>query len=182
MPRVEVTAKHHDLRLELRIGAGNLGDDVEALDGVDLPDREAQRKRDRLLLVEQADDAAVVLPGNDEARIDRMPDVIVEAVSPDVFGDAARRDQRGDAFLREELVDLLLFGERLDEFVLFVPVGPRRCRHACRRRIELSLHLLQVIVGLALGFRLESDVADLRTPVHDDGAAQFAAVLVEVVL
>ena len=32
MPRVEVAAEHHDLRSQHRIGAGDFGDDVEAVD------------------------------------------------------------------------------------------------------------------------------------------------------
>ena len=111
-----------------------------------------------------------------------MPDVIVEAVGPHVLADGARRHERGGAFLREEVVDLALFLQRLLELVFFVPERLRRVREALRRRIDLAFLLLELLVGQPLRFRLEADVRRIGAAVHDDGAAQLAAVLLEIVL
>ena len=70
VPRVEVRADHHDF-VGL-VGAGNFGDDVEAVriavveHVVDL-----HLQRDRNLLLERPGHAAVVLDGEDHLRRDR---------------------------------------------------------------------------------------------------------------
>src|SRR5678816_2001632 len=98
MPRVEVTAEHHDFGSPRRIGSRHLGDDIEAVDALHRAYRQRQRNLDGLFSIEHADDAPVVLARDDEAGIRRVPDLIVEAVGPHVLADGTRGHERRSAF------------------------------------------------------------------------------------
>ena len=177
MPRVEVAAEHHHFVFQRRIGPRQLGDDVDAFHAVDELRGDAQRDLDGDFLVDHPHDAPVVLARDHERRIRRVPFLIVEAVDAHVFGNGARLDQRGDAFVAEKLPHGDRVGQVLVEVGFLFPV---RLRRRSGRRIDRAFLLLQILVGEPLRFRLEPDVRLLRPPVHDDGAAQLAAILLEI--
>ncbi len=171
MPGIEMAAQHDDFALELFVRAREFGHDVVTLrvlvgeGGVDL---DLHRHRD--VLLQDADQAVVMLDGDDDGRKRRGR---VQALRT-----AAGHEHRavlalaglqrdGGAFVLEELVDSIL--EQHAGLVLF---------HAARvRRPGAGLggvfQALQFGLGVTMGHGFERDRQVLLALGQDDGALEL---------
>ncbi len=166
MPRVEVRPKHHDLVGLVR--SGNLADDVErgriVIEGV----LDLQVDPHRLVLLQRAEDAPVVLDGDRHPRYRLGRVRLARAAAADKHR-AARpltwREDGEDALIFQELRPGLGEAGRRSTAASGEPASSSAS--AAAHRVGLSLEVAQLIGGVALRLRFE-ERGDLAHGGHEE--------------